>query len=137
MPPPTTFHHHPPPSTTSQNISATTIHHHPPLAKIYPPPPTTIHHHPRPPITSQNTSTTTRHHPPLDETYLPPQATTQRMDHHSVKAKIYSYITSFWHCFNSFFFCKMQYPFPWRRFCVIKLWSVCFSNSKFLRHLCI
>ena len=56
------------------------------------------------------------------------------MDHHSVKAKIYSYITSFWHCFNSFFFYKMQYSFPWRRFCVIKLWSVCFSNSKFLRH---
>ena len=54
------------------------------------------------------------------------------MDHHPAKVKIYSYITSLRHCFNSFFFFEMQYSFPWRRFCVIKFWSVRFSNSKFL-----
>ena len=36
--------------------------------------------------------------------------------------------------FNSFFFFELQYSFPWRRFCVIKFWSVRFSNSKFLLH---
>ena len=87
-----------------------TIHHHPPPAKICPPPPTN----------SQNTSTTTYHF--------------QKIDHSPTKAKIYLYIISFRHCFNSFFFFQMQYSFPWRRFCVIKFWSVRFSNSKFLLH---
>ena len=105
-------------------LNYATTRHHPPPAKIYPPPPTT----------SQNISTTTNHHPKPAKTYLPPHTTTHKMDHHSVKAKIYFYITSFWHCFNSFFFYKMQYSFPWRRFCVIKFWSVCFSNSKFQWH---
>ena len=71
--------HHPPQSTT--------IHHHPPLAKIYPPPTTTI-----------------QHHPPPAKIYLPLPTTSKKMDHHSAKAKIYSYITSFWHCLDSFFF---------------------------------
>ena len=81
-----TTHYHPTPSTT--------IHHHPKPAKISLAPPTTthyqpkyIHHHPPPPTTSQNISTTTHN-----------------INHHSAKAKICSYITSFWHCFNRFFF---------------------------------
>ena len=103
--------HHPPP---------TVIHHHPPPAKIYSPSTTNhhqskyIHHHPPLLTTSQNTSTTTHHHP--------------------AKAKVYSYVTSFCHCFNSFFFFEMQYFFLWWRFFVIKFWSVCFSNLRFLLH---
>ena len=114
-PRPTTTHHHTPPSTTSQNISTTT-HHHSPSAKRDPPLPTTTHRHPLPPLTTgQNISTTT-----------------QKMDHHPVKAKIYSCITSFWYCFNSFFFFEMQYYFPWRRLRVTKFW-----NSKFLLYFTI
>ena len=101
--------HHPP--------APTTIHQHPPPAKICPPPPTTTHHH-----------------PPPAKIYPPLPTISQKMDHHPAKAKIYSYITSFRHCFNSFFFFEMQYSFPWWRFCVIKFWSVRFSNSKFLLH---
>ena len=146
MPPPFSTHNHPPQPTTTRHqpkyihhdpLPPTTIHHYPPPAKIYPPPPTTsqnisttTHYHP-PPTTSQNISTTTHHRP---EVYPPPPITSQKMDHHPAKTKIYSYITSFWHCFNSFFFFEMQYSFPWRRFCVIKFWSVRFSNSKFLLH---
>ena len=48
------------------------------------------------------------HHPPPAKTYLPPHTTTQKMDH-SIKAKICSFITSFRHCFNTFFFNEMQY----------------------------
>ena len=88
----------------------TTIHQHPPPAKICPPPPTT----------SQNISTTTYHFPKNG----PPPRKSQN---------IFIYIP-FRHCFNSFFFFEMQYSFPWRRFCVIKFWSVRFSNSKFLLH---
>ena len=105
--------HHPPPPTTSQNISTT----------------------------SQNISTTTHHqpkyihhHPPPAKVYPPLPTISQKMDHHLAKAKIYSYITSFRHCFNSSFFFEVHYSFPWQRFCVIKFWSVCFLNSKFLLH---
>ena len=112
MPPPTTIHHrpkyvhhHPPPPTTSQNMS--TFHHQPKY----------IHHHPPP----------AKIHPPLS-------TISQKMDHRPAKTKIYSQITSFRHCCNSFFFFQMQYFFPWRRFCVIKFWSVHFSNSKFPLH---
>ena len=94
---------------------STETHHHPPSANIYPPPPTI----------SQNISTTTHHHLPPAKMYPPPPTTTtttQNMGHHSSEAKIYSYITSFWHCFNSFFFFEMQYSFLWQRFCVIKFW---------------
>ena len=121
--PPTTTHHHPQQPTTSQNISTTT-HHHPPPAKIYPPPPTTTHQQPK----------YIHHHPPPAKVYPPLPTISQKMDHHPAKAKIYWYITSFRHCFNSFFFFEMQYSFPWWRFCVIKFWSVRFSNSKFLLH---
>ena len=100
----------------------TTIHHHPPPAKIYLPPPTTTHHQ----------SKYIHYHPPRARIYPPPPTTSQKMDHHPAKAKIYSCITSFWHCFNSFFFIEMQYCFPWRRFCVTRFWSVRFSSSKFL-----
>ena len=111
-----TTHHHPPPPTTIQNISTTTHHD--------PPPSTTTHHQPK----------YVHHHPPPAKIYPPLPTISQKMDHHPAKAKIYSYITSFRHCFNSFFFFEMQYSFPWRRFCVIKFWSVRFSNSKFLLH---
>ena len=70
-------------------------------------------------------------HPPPAKTYLPPHTTTQKMDHHSIKAKICSYITAFRHCFNTFFFNEMQYSSQWRRFCVIKFWSVA---ATFLLH---
>ena len=65
-------------------------------------PPTTTHHHPPPPMTIHQ-------QPPLATIYPPPSTTTQKMDHHWAKAKIYSCITSFWHCFNSFVFFKMRY----------------------------
>ena len=110
-----TTHHHPPPAkicplplTTSQNISTAT-HHHLPPAKIYPPPPTT----------SQYISTTAYHFPKNG----PPPRKSQNI-------LIYNL---FRYCFNSFFFFEMQYSFPWR-FCVIKFWSVRFSNSKFSLH---
>ena len=74
------------------------------------------------------------HHPPPAKIYPPLPTISQKMDHHPAKAKIYWYITSFRHCFNSFFFFEMQYSFPWRRFCVIKFWTVRFSNSRFLLH---
>ena len=67
-------------------------------------------------------SPTTSHHQP------------KYIHHHPAKAKIYSYITSYWHCFNSFLTYEMQYSFPWWRFCVIKFWLVRFPNSKFLLH---
>ena len=89
----------------------TIIHHHPPPAKIYPPPPTT----------NQNISTTTYHFSKNG----PPSRKNQNL---------FIYITSFWDCFNNIFFFEMQYSFPWRRFCVIKFWSVRFSNSKLLLH---
>ena len=72
----------------------TTIHHDPP-------PSTTTHHHPAPSSTSQNISTTTHHQPKYIHHYLP---FPKKMDHHPAKAKIYSYTSSFRHCFNSFFF---------------------------------
>ena len=112
----TTSHHHPLPPTTSQNTSTTTHYH--------PPPSTTTNHQPK----------HIHHHPPPAKIYPPLPTTSQKMDHHPAKAKIYWYITSFRHCFNSFFFFEMQYSFPWWRFCVIKFWSVRFSNSKFLLH---
>ena len=121
-----TTHHDPP--------SPNTIHHDPPPAKY-------VHHHPPPPTTSQHMSTTTHHQPkyihhhqPPAKVYPPLPTISQKMGHHPAKAKIYWYITSFRHCFNSFFFFEMQYSFPWCRFCVIRFWSVRFSNSKFLLH---
>ena len=69
-----------------------------------------------PPITSQNISTTTHKHP--------------KMGYHLLKTKIYSYITSFWH-FNSFFFCKMHYSFPWRRSCMLSFDQFVFQIQYF------
>ena len=100
----------------------TTTHHDPPPAKIYPPTPTTTHH----------LSKYIHHHPAPAKIYPPPPTISQKMDHHHAKAKIYSYIISFWHCFKSFFFLEMQYCIPSRRFCVTKFRSVGFSSSKFL-----
>ena len=96
--------------------------------------------------------TTTHHQPKYIHHHLPPSTTTHHQPkyiyHHTQPPKngpapsksqnilIYC-ITSFWHCFNSFFFYEMQYSFPWWRFCVMKFWSVCFSNSKFLLHFTI
>ena len=82
---------------TSRKMGRTKLCHHPPRP--------TIHHHPLP----------AKIHPPLP-------TTSQKMDHHPAKAKIYSYVTSFWHYFNSFFFFEMQYCFPWRRFGLTKFW---------------
>ena len=70
-------------------LNYTTTHHHPS-------PPTTIHQRPSPPTTSHNISITTHHHPPPAKIYSPLPTTTQKMDHNPAKAKIYSYITSFW-----------------------------------------
>ena len=96
------------------------------------PPPTTTHHHSPPSITTHRQPIYIHDHPPPAKIYPPPHTTSQKIDHHPAKAKIYSYITSFWHCFNSFFSIEMQYCFPWRRFCVTRFWSVRFSSSKFL-----
>ena len=87
-----TYHHpppskiYPPPPTTSQNMSPT-MHHYPPPAKICPPPPTT----------SQNVSINA-----IAPKICPPLPTiSQKMDHYPTKAKIYSHMTSFRHCFPS------------------------------------
>ena len=107
MPPPTTTHHDPP--------SSTTTHHQPNIS-------TTAHHQ----------SKYIHHHPPPAKIHPPLPTTSHKMDYHLAKTKVYSYATFFWHCFNSSFFFEMQYCFPWRIFWVTKLWSVCFSSSKFL-----
>ena len=98
-------HHDPPPSTTTHH-NPKYIHHQPPPAKICPPPRTTSH----------NIPTITHLQPKYIHHHLP----FPKMDHHPAKAKI----TSFRHCFNSFFIFEVQYTFPWRTFCVIKFWSV-------------
>ena len=66
---------------TSRKMGRTKLCHHPPRP--------TIHHHPLP----------AKIHPPLP-------TTSQKMDHHPAKAKIYSYVTSFWHYFKQFFFLR-------------------------------
>ena len=110
-----TIHHDTPPPTTIQNISTTThhqpkyVHHHPPPAKICPPRPTTTHQYlPK----THYQPKYIHHHPPLAKIYPPLPTSSQKMDHHHAKAKIYSYITSFRHCVNSFFFFEMHYSFP-------------------------
>ena len=115
-------------------LNYTTTHHDPPWPTTTHHQPKHVHHRPPPPTTSQNMSTTTHHHPTPAKIYPPLPTISQKMDRHPTKAKIYSYITSLKHCFNSSFFFEMQYSFPWWRFCVIKFWSVRFSNSKFLLH---
>ena len=83
----------PPPTTTTHN--------HPPPFKIYSPP-TTTHHH----------SKYINHHPPSPKTYPALPTISQKMDQHLAKAKICLYVTSYRHCFNSFFFFEMQYSLP-------------------------
>ena len=109
-----TTHQDPPPSTTT--------HHQPKYIHHHPLPTTTIHRHPPP-------AKYIHHHKPPAKIYPPLPTTSQRMNHHPAKARICSYITSFWYFFNSFFFFEMQYSFLWRRFCVIKF----FKFSKFFK----
>ena len=66
-------------------LNYATTHHHPPSAKIYSPPSTITHHQPK----------YIHHHPPLATIHPPPPTTTQKMDYHPAKAKIYSYIAPF------------------------------------------
>ena len=125
------IHLHPPLSPTTYH-QPKYVHHHPPPVKICPPRPTTTHQYlPK----THYQPKYIHHHPPLAKIYPPLPTSSQKMDHHHAKAKIYSYITSFRHCVNSFFFFEMHYSFPWWRFCAIKFWSVCFSNSRFPLHL--
>ena len=44
--------------------------------------------------------TTTHHHTPRAKIYPPLSITSQKMDHPTAETKLYSYITSFWHCLN-------------------------------------
>ena len=102
-PPTTTTHNHPPPFKIYS--PPTTTHHHPQqptTSQIYPPPPTTTHHH----------SKYINHHPPSPKTYPALPTISQKMDQHLAKAKICLYVTSYRHCFNSFFFFEMQYSLP-------------------------
>ena len=122
---PTTTHHHPPPPTTIQNISTTT-HHDPPPSTTTHHQPKYVHHHPPPSTTFHRQPKYIHQHPPPAKIYPPLPTISQKMDHYPAKAKIYSYITSSRHCFNSFFFFQMQCSFPWRRFCLIKFWSARF-----------
>ena len=126
MPPSTTTHHQPKYIDHHPPLPIT-IHHHPTPAKIYPPPPTT----------SQNISTTTHHQPK----YIYHHTPSPRNWTTSKSQNIFIYcISSFLHCFNSFFFYEMQYSFCDNLnfiFCVIKFWTACFSNSKFLLHFTI
>ena len=96
-------------------LNCATTHHNPPRS-------TTTHHHPPPSTTFHRQPKYIYHHQPPATIYPPLPIISQKMDHHPAKVKMYSYITSFRHCFNSFFFFQMQYSFPWRRFCVIKFW---------------
>ena len=89
---------------TGVRLNYATTHHNPPRR-------TTIHPHPPPPTTSQNISTTTHYHPPPAKIHPPLPTISQKMDHHPAKAKICSYITSFWHCINSFFPSKCNIAF--------------------------
>ena len=98
----------------------TTIHHHQPKY---------IHHHPSPPITSQNISTTT--HQPAT-IHPPPPATTQKMDCHPAKAKIYSYIAPFDIVLTVSFSSKCNI-YVMEILCD-KVFITSFSNSKFLLH---
>ena len=98
----------------------TTIHHHQPKY---------IHHHPSPPITSQNISTTT--HQPAT-IHPPPPATTQKMDCHPAKAKIYSYIAPFDIVLTVSFSSKCNI-YVMEILCD-KFFISSFSNSKFLLH---
>ena len=88
-----------------------------------------IHHHPSPPITSQNKSTTTHQpatiHPPLP-------ATTQKMDCHPAKAKIYSYIAPF-DIVSTVSFSSKCNIYVMEILCD-KVFITSFSNSKFLLH---
>ena len=109
MPSPNTTHHY--------WLSPATTHNHPPLfttTQNNPKVLTTIYHNPP----SVKICTTTHHHPKNE----PPPA----------KSKISSYISTFWHCFESFFFFKTQNSYTWRRFCMINFWLVGLSNSKTL-----
>ena len=72
------------------------------------PPPTTIHHQPVLPTTSLNISTATYHYPPPAKIYPPQPTTTQKMNHHPAKAKLYPCITSFW------FLILLKYDSPLR-----------------------
>ena len=97
------------------------------------PPPTKTHHR-------QNLSITTHHHPPLAKIYPPPPTTSQNIStttHHPKNGPPSSKSQNIFKYFNSLFFYEMQYFSPWRRFCVIKFWSVCFSNAKFLLHFTV
>ena len=68
-------------TTLHDTLPSTTTHHQPKYIH---------HHHPPPSTTSQNISNTTHHNPPPVKIYLPPH-TTQKMDHHPVLPRIYSY----------------------------------------------
>ena len=70
---------------------------------------------------------TIHHHSPLP---------TQNMDYHPAKAKIYSYITSFWYWFNWVFSTKCNIPFRDRDF-AWSIWSVRFYKFKLLLHFTI
>ena len=105
MPPHTTTQHNPAPPTTTHHDppQSTTTHHQPKYIHQHSLPPTTrqnksitTYYHSPPPTTSQvNPSTlTTTHHKP-NYIHHPLPSTTQKMDHHPAKAKIYSNITSF------------------------------------------
>ena len=109
--------------TTHQDLPpSTTTHHQPKYIHHHPLPTTTIHRHPPP-------AKYIHHHKPPAKIYPPLPTTSQRMNHHPAKGRICSYITSFWHFFNSFVFFEMQYSFLWRKFCVIKF----FKFSKFFK----
>ena len=80
--------------------------------------------------TSQYISTTTHHHPLPTKIYPPLTSTTQKMDHRPAKTKIYSKIASFWHFFslqNTIFLYVTEILWD-------NVWSVHFSNLKFLLH---
>ena len=72
---------------------------------------------------------TIHHHSPLP---------TQNRDYHPAKAKIYSYITSFWYWFNWVFSTKCNIPFRDRDFAWSSFDQFVFINSNFyyiLRYL--
>ena len=71
----------------------------------------TTHHDPPPSTTTHHQPKYVHHHPPPAKIYPPLPTISQKMDHHPAKAKMYSYITSFRHCFNSFFSSKCNVPF--------------------------
>ena len=134
MPTATITYNHPLSSTT--HYQPKYIHHRPPLPTnihkhhLPPPPPPPPTNTPKPPPPPPSPSNTTYHkpkyiyhHAPPAELYPPLSTFSPKIEPLPNKSKIFS--------------SKYDVFFSWQRLCVIKFWSVRFSNLKFMLHFTI